>query len=209
MARTIPFTIILLGDPGSGKGTQSTYIAKKYNLYDFDMGRMLRQLGQSGNMKRFEKALEKTIDTGKLAPTQIVRKIHERVILGLNHDTGILFNGTPKMIGEARLVYKLLNETGRINPNVLFLYLHIPHSEVVKRLAKRYEIIDGDQKKRRDDTNTALKNRMKYYKKNIQTVIHFFEDKYPYYVIDGLGSRSDVRKRFVAAIEAFIKHRNV
>ena len=209
MIKTQPFTIILLGDPASGKGTQSTYIARKYHLYDFDMGRMLRELGQSRTMKSFQKDLEKTIDTGKLAPTQIVRMIHKQVILSLNPNTGILFNGTPKMIGEARLVYKLLSRTGRTAPNILFLYLHIPHDEVVKRLLKRYEIVDGMKQKRHDDTSVALKNRMKYYKKNIKTVIHFFEEKYPYYIIDGVGNRSDVRKRFDTAIEHFIKHRTV
>src|SRR5580658_3641826 len=120
-----PFNIILLGDPASGKGTQSARLAKKYGLLNFDMGHEVRQ---PAIRAKFDFA--KTTGSGKLTPTAIVRDILHRVIRTTPRGRGILFNGHPKMIGEARLAAKWLAEYHREDPIVI--YLHIPLGETVR-----------------------------------------------------------------------------
>lgn len=178
--------IILLGDPASGKGTQATRLAKKYNLLNFDMGYEVRK---SAIRAKFDFA--KTTGSGKLTPTSIVRDILHRVIRTAPPTRGILFNGHPKMIGEARLAANWLAEYHREDPIVI--YLHIPLGETLRRAAKRH---------REDDSRRALANRRRYYREQVAHVVAFFKSRYRFKKVSGLGSEADVAKRITAAVEA-------
>src|SRR5580692_4878247 len=136
-----PFNLILLGDPASGKATQAVRLAKKYGFYSFDMGDEVRKPAVRA---KFDYA--KTTGIGKLTPTAIVRDILKRVIRTVPAKQGILFNGHPKMIGEARLVAKWLEESRRRDP--LVIYLHIPTAEILRRATGRVVYVDGKIMKR-------------------------------------------------------------
>ena len=153
--------MILLGDPGAGKATQGAYFAKKYKMYDHDMGRALTLLREKD--RAAELVMEKNNDQGKLTPTNIVRKINRDVVLGLPQSKSILFDGHPKMVGEAKLVAKYLKQTQRKDP--LVIYLRIPAAEVIKRIQARKGYYNTKFNRRADDSITALRNRAKYYRK--------------------------------------------
>jgi adenylate kinase len=195
--------IILLGDPASGKATQAEYLTKKHKLYDFDMGKELRKLRRKDS--KLNASLQKTQDKGKLTPTKVVRAIHQEKILKTPKNTGILFDGHPKMIGEAKLVRKWMREVGRGDDSVLVLYIKIPHAEVVKRMLGRKEYHAGKYSKRADDNEKALRNRVKYYRDNISDVIKFFKQNYAYKQIDGLGTEKQVSERIEKAVHEFHK----
>lgn len=190
--------LILLGDPAAGKATQAQVLVKKYRLYDFDMGKILRQTRLRN--KAFDQVMKRTIDHGKLAPTSIVRKIFSESVNRVPKTKGIVFDGTPKMLGEAKLLSKLLKETKRSKP--LVIYLQIPLDESIKRMRSRTEYA----KKRADDNRQALKNRVKYYHKNIRAVMDYFGTVYTLSHIDGTGSQEQVRKRIHKAIDFYLKN---
>jgi adenylate kinase len=191
--------LILLGDPASGKATQAERLVAKYKLFDFDMGKELRKARRKN--KQLEAVLKKTQDKGKLTPTKIVRQIHHDAIFNTAKNKGILFDGHPKMIGEAKLVHKWMKQVGR--ETVLVLYLKVPKVEIEKRMLGRVEYFAGKYSKRADDNKQALKNRIKYYRDNISDVIKFFKTKYHYKVIDGLGTEDEVTRRIEKAIHEF------
>lgn len=193
-----PFNLILLGDPASGKATQAAKLAKKYDLYNFDMGDEVRKPAVRA---KFDYA--KTTGIGKLTPTAIVRDILKRVIRTLPVTQGILFNGHPKMIGEARLVAKWLEESERRDP--LVIYLHIPTAEILRRATGRVVYIDGKVMKRDDDTERALANRRAYYREQVSQTVAFFKKRYALKNISGIGSEAEVLKRITAAIAAYEK----
>ena len=199
-----PLNIILLGDPGSGKATQAAYFVKKYDLYDFDTGRELT-LAREKN-KKIDTILIHNYDVGKLAPTKIVRKIMRDKIFRHPKGQGILFDGTPKMLGEAKLVHSWMRANGRTN--VIFFYLSIPREAIVERVLKRkgYEV-GKKYKKREMDSIAALKNRAVYYKKNIKEVVDFFSKHYSYNEINGMGTRLQVRRRIQKVIDQYLKQR--
>ena len=203
MRRTKPqLNLILLGDPGAGKATQSQYFAPKYHMYDFDMGRELTLLRESN--PSVEKAQQRTADKGILTPTAIVRQINRDKIINRPAMEGILFDGHPKMVGEAKLIAKLLKQTKRANP--LVLYIKIPMEEIVKRTQSRKGYFNTKFSKRPDDTVAALRNRAKYYRKNIAEVIEYFKTKYTFAQIDGMGTKAEVRKRIQKAIDFYLKN---
>jgi len=190
--------IILLGDPASGKATHGQVIAKKYRMYDLDMGRELRGLEHNRALRKKYK-LDKTLDKGKLTPTALVRQLLKDKIHNTPKHQGILFNGTPKMLGEAKLVAKWLKQERRRDP--LVIYLSIPLKETMRRMTGRKTYFKGKFSKRPDDNNHALKNRIAYYKKNISEVVKFFKTKYVFKKISGLGSIPASRQKILKCIE--------
>jgi adenylate kinase family enzyme len=186
--------IILLGDPAAGKATHGEFLAKKFNLYDLDMGRELRNLEHDSKLRKKYK-LDKTLDSGKLTPTELVRDLLHDKIHSTPKNRGILFNGTPKMLGEAKLVAKWLKQEKR--DNVLFIYLSIPLTETMRRMTARTSYFRGKFSKRPDDNNKALKNRIAYYKKNITEVVAFFKKIYPFEKISTVGTIPVARKRLL------------
>jgi adenylate kinase len=197
------FDIILLGDPAAGKATQAKFLSKKYKLYDLDMGRELRKLSSSTKDIQLKKTFNQTLNAGKLTPTKIVREILKNKIYNTPKNKGILFDGTPKMIGEARLVSKWLKEIKRSPNRILVFYIKIPEAEVLKRMTSRKEYSQGKFSKRADDSPRALKQRVRYYRKNISQVLEFFKKKYPLNVINGIGSEEEVCKRIENKIYEF------
>ena len=193
--RKEPFNLILLGDPGAGKATQGRRLSKKYNLRDFDFGQWLRNLDARGQKKY---KVKETAGKGMLTPTNLARAKFREVIFDTPKSKGILFDGNPKMAGEARLMYKWFREAGRSRP--LVIYLSIPKKEMLKRTDIRVKI-----EKRSDDYANHLANRMKYYRKNIAATVAYLRRVCTFKKISGFGTRDQVFRRLVHTIEAGLK----
>lgn len=196
MTHTLPINIILLGDPAAGKATHAKHLCRKFNMYDLDMGKELRKVK---NADRKKLRLDQTYDKGKLSPTQIVRKILHDKIHSTPKNKGILFDGTPKMLGEAKLVFKWLKAEGRTNP--LVIYLTIPMRETIRRMTERKADFAGKFGKRPDDNISALKERVKYYRKNIKEVVSYFKKQYRFKKISSNAPVPKVRGVLVKLIQ--------
>lgn len=199
MATKQPLNIILLGDPAAGKATHASYLCQKFNMYDLDMGKEMRMIQDPALRKKLN--LDKTYDKGRLSPTKLVRKIFYDRIHSTPKNQGILFDGNPKMIGEARLISKWLKEEGRSNP--LVIYMTIPMKETVRRMTERKEDFAGKFGKRSDDNKKALAERVKYYRNNISEVVNFFRKKYQYTKISSNAPVPQVRKVLMKIITDF------
>lgn len=200
MQQQKPLNIILLGDPASGKATHGAFIAKKFKMYDLDMGRELRFISKNPRLRK-KYRLDETLNKGKLTPTGLVRNLLRDQIHNVPKNQGILLNGTPKMIGEAKLVAKWLKQEKRNDP--LFIYISIPLAETIRRMTSRKEYFKGKFSKRPDDNDQALKNRIKYYKTNIKEVVEFFKSRYDFKKISSLGTIEKARKKILHILEQY------
>jgi len=193
MKRAPAFNLILLGDPSAGKATQAKRLLEKYPLLqEFDFGGWLRSLKSARARNAFK--FGETSGRGMLTPTHFARVKFKEVIFNTPKARGVFFNGNPKMLGEAKLVYKWFCEAGRTDP--LAIYLSIPRKEMLERVGIRARI-----EKRSDDEMEHLKNRMKYYAKNIPAVVAFLKSRYRFKKVSGLGTRDEVYARLVSHIE--------
>lgn len=193
MMKKPPFNLVILGDPAAGKGTQADRLARKYRMYDLDMG---KEVKKPAALAQYDYA--KTTAIGKLTPTAVVRNIFKQSINAVPFTQGIVFNGTPKMVNEAHLVANLLKKNKRIDP--LVIYIHIPMHETLRRATKRRERVNGRLVKRDDDNERALRNRRRYYKDQIAHVVKFFKTRYEFHKISGMGSEAEVAKRISKAV---------
>ncbi|MBI3231746.1 MAG: nucleoside monophosphate kinase [Candidatus Doudnabacteria bacterium] len=195
-----PLNIILLGDPAAGKATHGKFLERQHRLYNLDMGKELRKLERNKTLRKKYK-LDETLNKGKLTPTQVVRRLLYDRIHTTPKNQGMLFNGTPKMLGEAKLVAKWLRQEKR--KNILFVYLSIPLNETIRRMTSRKTYFKGKFSKRPDDNSKALKNRIAYYKKNIVQVVKFFKRLYPFIKISTAGGIPQAKNRLIGKIKAY------
>ena len=164
------------------------------------MGRELRSISKNPVLRK-KYRLDETLEKGKLTPTKIVRQILYDSIESVPATQGLLLNGTPKMIGEAKLVTKWLKQLKRTN--VIFIYLSIPIAETVSRMTGRKEYFKGKFSKRPDDNGKALKNRIAYYKVNIAEVVDYFRTQYPFSKISTIGTIPEARKRLIEILRKY------
>ncbi len=194
-----PINIFLLGGPGAGKATQARLLVKKYGLLDLDMG--VLQLRARQNDKSLNKLYAKTVDVGKMAPTQAYRKLLSKTLQKVPSTASLLFDGHPKMPGEVRFVRSLLRSLGRTRS--VCVYLEIPWKETLKRNSKRAGYVKGH--KRPDDSPEAIQRRYYNARAWIEKSKPWYEKFYPTLTVSGLGTVRQVEKRIDRALKKLLQ----
>lgn len=122
--------IILLGPPGSGKGTQAGYIIKKYNTEHVSTGDILRKEVSSGSDLGLE--AKEYMDSGNLVSDQLIIEMVTNYIADI---PSILLDGFPRTLEQARAFEnKLLNIKKKINH---VIYFELSNETIIERLSKR------------------------------------------------------------------------
>ena len=194
--------LIIFGPPGAGKGTQSHYIAKKYNYYQLSSGDLLRLEIQKKT--ELGNKIEKTISNGGLVNNDIVNLLVKNIVINPSHRNRIIYDGYPRNISQAKSLEQILNED---NQSISFiLFLNVIRDVVEKRIEGRLicekcnktfneyfyrEEIDlhtcgkNHLKKRKDDNKEAIITRYDTYMKKTKPVLDFYSSKSYFHEIDG------------------------
>lgn len=217
MKSNIRFNFIILGFSGAGKGTQAELLAREFGMDVIDGGDYLRELSSSRTPIGLK--LKEQMRLGHLAPTDIVRKWLKKQILE-ERENGLIISGQPRMVNEAKLVFKWFKEKndGR---NLRVFFLRVSEEEVVRRMEKRYVckgcgksfIIDsysGNEKcntcggeivKRLEDSPRGIKNRLKYFNEQVVKTLAYFKKQGILIEINGEQSPEKVHKDILQEIE--------
>ncbi len=198
-----PLNIILLGDPGSGKGTQAKTLLKKYQMTDIDVGKELRKLWVKD--KKFSKKYQASYDKGFIMTSKVVAEMFRKMVFGAPKNKGLLFNGGPKKIAEAKLITNWLKKLQREDP--LVFYISIPIAERRKRLMARKEYLLGKLSRRAEDSPQSQDRRFKEHQKNLSKVVAYLKPRYKFAGINGVGTPQQVYKRIQKVIDSHLKHR--
>lgn len=129
--------IILLGVPGSGKGTQAKRLAEKYGYEHISTGDLLRALSKDKNADAKEKQALEDMKTGKLVPDWLVYKLTFRAIeKQLNQGRGVVLDGAIRSLDQAREYQKFFEEK-KLEKEVLAIEVALSDEESFNRLTKR------------------------------------------------------------------------
>ncbi|MBI1755355.1 nucleoside monophosphate kinase, partial [Candidatus Azambacteria bacterium] len=128
-----PLNIILLGRSGSGKGTQAKLLVKEFGLEYIGTGDLLRAYSERDNT--LARRLKETLAQGKLAPSWMPFFVWMEKLAYSDLKKGVLFDGSPRKIAEAKMLDEVLEWFGRTNVKVLLI--DVPREVAKKRLLNR------------------------------------------------------------------------
>jgi adenylate kinase len=175
--------ILLLGAPGSGKGTQGKLLAERLGLPKITTGDILRAAVAAGTPLGRE--AKKFMDGGSLVPDTVILSLIKEELAKPEAHHGAVFDGFPRTAAQAELVDRTLAERGqRLNHIVL---LDVAEEELVRRMMVR-----ATQERRSDDTPDAIKTRLQVYQRDTAPLIAHYAERGIVHRVPGTGTVSDI-----------------
>jgi adenylate kinase len=183
---------LIFGPPGSGKGTQASRIEKEVHLVHLSTGAILRSEVARGT--EIGKEVARSMAAGDLVPDDIIVKIVRQRLPESEVGAGVLLDGFPRTLEQARALDEMLASEGhRVD---FVIALDVPEDVLVDRILHR-AAIEG----RPDDTREAIAERMHEYHKLTEAVLGYYRQRGVRVVeIDGMGDPDEVFERIRGAI---------
>ena len=184
--------IVIFGPPGAGKGTQSSFIAKKFKLHQLSTGELLRK--EISDRSKLGQQIASIINSGNLVSDSIVSDLIEKYISNDEYKNRLIFDGYPRNLNQTNNLNNLLTKYDQKIDIVLKLSVGI---EIIKkRIIERKNI-----EKRADDNEKIAIKRYQMYEKNIYPVINFYKETNLLKVVNGETSISEINDEISRLIE--------
>lgn len=210
--------IVLLGAPGSGKGTQAKKLMAEKNIPQVSTGDMLRAAVAAGT--RFGRKAKDIMEAGNLVPDDVVLGIISERIAEPDAAEGFILDGFPRTTQQAIDLAELLDELG--TPLDAAVLIDVDLDILMKRLTGRrtcsltgkllnvyfspQEELDactaagGELVQREDDNEETIGNRLSVYREQTEPLIEFYRKRDLLKTIDGQGDIDEVYGRLVDAL---------
>ncbi|HHT76192.1 MAG TPA: adenylate kinase [Methanomassiliicoccaceae archaeon] len=208
--------IVLLGAPGSGKGTQAKRLCEEFDLTLISTGDLLRQAVRDNTPLGAE--AKRYMDAGKLVPDELVIGLIKEKVEGL--EGGFLLDGFPRNLEQARMLDGITNVDMAVE-------LDVDEEMIVDRIVKRRscrqcgevyhlaarppktaDVCDqcgGELYQRTDDSEETVRERLKVYHERTQPLVDFYKERGILIKVDGRGGIDEVYHRIADAIRGFAK----
>lgn len=212
--------IIFLGAPGAGKGTQAGAVAQKVGLAHIASGDLFRQALAQGN--ELGKKAKSYMERGVLVPDEITINMVLERIKTPDCQKGIILDGFPRNLEQARALDKALKAQGKAIDKVI--YIKVSEDELLKRLSGRwicrncqtpYHAVEspprvrgkcdkcgGELYQRADDKVETVKERLKVYFSETAPLIDYYSRAGKLVEVQGEGSVADITGRIISAIKS-------
>ena len=184
--------LLLLGAPGSGKGTQGTRLAERYGAPHVSTGDLLRaQVAEGTELGR---QAQPYMERGDLVPDELILGIVLDGVLGPDSPPSYVLDGFPRTVAQARAAYERAVAAHRVLDAVVCL--DIDHDELIVRLEQR-----GRESGRADDDAQTVLHRVEEYQQNTLPLLDYYAGRDILIRIDAVGDINDVTARIVAALD--------
>jgi len=202
--------IVMLGAPGSGKGTQAKLLVEKYKLPQISTGDMLREAVAEGTpLGRQAKA---AMDAGQLVSDDIVLSIIQERVTRPDARKGFILDGFPRNLQQAEALDQLLTALGR--PLNLALLVAVDVDALIQRLVGRRTCLScgqmynvfyapphiegrcdacgGRLRHRADDNEETIGNRLRVFETQTHPVLEYYQQQEKLRTVQGVGEISDI-----------------
>ena len=178
--------IILLGPPGSGKGTQANFIQSKLSIPHLSTGDILRQSVK--NETNLGSKVKDIMAKGKLVSDDLVLDVIKERVSQSDCDQGFILDGYPRNIIQAESLNMVLKDINRNIDKILFLDVDftVLHSRIESRSK------ENNEEKRADDTSEVLIKRLDEYKSQTAPLGEYYSNDKKFKKINGMNSISQV-----------------
>lgn len=195
--------ILLIGPIASGKGTQAEKLIKKFGLAHLEMGALFRSITKEDS--DLGRRVKSFLDSGKLVTDDIVAEVVGNYLQGINRLDGILFDGFPRTLSQAKYFEEFLTKKG-LKIDVV-LYLTLSKEEIFSRILNRrtceqcgkiFNVVTNPPKvegvcdacrgkliTRSDETPEKTAVRIKWFEDEVVPMIDFYKERGMVEEIDG------------------------
>jgi adenylate kinase len=184
--------LVILGAPGSGKGTQAIRIAQHLGIPAISTGEIFRDHITRGT--ELGKLAESYICAGRLVPDEVTNAMIANRLRQKDTAHGFILDGYPRDLNQVQALDKLLEEMGCELD--LVVELVAPHKQVIERLLKRAEI-EG----RADDIHDVIQERMRVYEKKTAPISTEYRDRGIHMAVDAVGEIDEVSGRVLECLQ--------
>jgi adenylate kinase len=203
--------LILLGAPGTGKGTQAQVLCKRFSIPQISTGDMLRAGKKAGPLDPKYLAI---MDAGGLVPDEAVIELIDRRIDEPDAAPGFLLDGFPRTVPQAEALEQLLQRRNRKIDRVI--QLDLPRSMIEERTIHRRADIrtgqiyhlkynppppDAELEHRADDQPEAVNRRLDAYEALTAALLPYYEKTGLLQRVDGVGKPEEITTRILAALD--------
>ena len=185
--------LVIFGPPGAGKGTQSKFIVKKYNMHQLSTGELLRN--EIINKTKLGLEISSIINSGNLVSDKIASNLIEKFISNHEYKNRLIFDGYPRNLIQVKNLDKLLTKYDQKIDIVLKLSVTL--ETIKKRISERKTL-----EQREDDNEQIAVKRYKMYEKNIEPVIEFYKQSNLLSVVNGEKSIPEINDVISGLIES-------
>ena len=188
--------IVLFGAPGSGKGTQSALLIEEYGYYHISTGDVLRaQIAQGTELG---KIADSYISQGHLIPDELMIGILASVYDSFKDSKGVIFDGFPRTIAQAKALKQMLEERGQ--KITAMIDIQVAEDILMARLLRR-ATLEG----RADDNEETIKKRFAVYHNQTAPLVEWFKGQgvykeFPYTEDLGLDGMVKVINGYVGSL---------
>ncbi|MDZ7645100.1 MAG: adenylate kinase [Woeseiaceae bacterium] len=211
--------IVLLGAPGSGKGTQARNLMADRNIPQISTGDMLRAAVEAGT--RFGQQAQKIMEAGQLVSDDVVLGIISERLREPDTENGFILDGFPRTEQQALDLEELLDELGQ--PLDAAVLMDVDFDILLKRLTGRrtcsatgkllniyfstQEELDecraagGELVQREDDNEETIRSRLDVYREQTEPLIDFYRKRRKLRTVDAGGSVDEVYERLIAVLD--------
>src|SRR5690606_5572460 len=184
--------LVLLGAPGSGKGTQAARLKEHLQVPHISTGDLLRAEVAAGS--KLGLAAKEVMARGELVSDEILLGMLEDRFSRPDTRGGFILDGYPRNLAQADALDGLLQRIGQ--PMDYAVQLEVPQELLVERIAGRAKA-EG----RADDAPDAVRKRLQVYENQTAPVVEFYRQHAQLTVVDGVGSLDEVFTRILEAID--------
>lgn len=188
--------LVLLGAPGSGKGTQAARLKEHLQVPHISTGELLRAEVAAGS--ELGRQAQAVMARGELVSDEILLGMLESRFSRPDTAGGFILDGYPRNLAQADALDALLSRIGQ--PMDVAVLLEVPSELLVERIAGR-AAAEG----RADDTPESVRTRLQVYETRTAPVVDHYRQQGKLAVVNGVGSLDEVFSRIIEVLEPATK----
>lgn len=214
--------LLLLGAPGSGKGTVAQRLCSERGIPQVSTGDILREEVRNGTELGLK--AKSYMDAGRLVPDEVILGMMAKRLDEPDCASGYVLDGFPRTLAQAKGLDDMAERAGK--PLELAVYVDVPEDEVIKRITSRrtcpkcgaiYNVISSPPKadgicdvdgtaleQRSDDTEDVVRNRYQIYLKETSPLVDYYKAQGKLATVLGVGGVDEVYSRVIAGLKGRI-----